>query len=372
MGPTYPQLKNGTLVAFDEWFHRAGMIIGKKDGNEPERQLQNGVTVYFRNASNPDQTRGHEYAVVWLDEAGQMLSDVVRLTTMTQRQRRQDMTFYRRQTIITTTPRGKNWIYKQFKDETSRQFVGHDKVDHFETTTLDAMKWGIAADTYVSEGSYTVGTLEYEQEILGRYVSYSGLVFYAFDSDKHYDRTYALPAFERVYGGIDIGQSAPTCLLLTGITASGRFVTFKEFYQRNCPEHVWMAKAAEWQKTYNVNFWMVDSAAKTEIATLRRYGVRAKPAKKHNDARATAVNFINSMLHQDRLIVTGCPNLLREVEGLEFKDALSGDEVTFLDRVKAGQDDHAVDSWCYSVPFLSAAVKKETGWGSIRFGAAVA
>jgi len=356
-GPTYNQLKGGTLVAFDEYFHRLGFIRSGKDGNEPEREMIGDITVRFRNASNPDQTRGHEYAFNWLDEAGQMDDDVFRLTNMATRQRRPDGSWYPRQMLITTTPRGKNWIYRHFKDEGSPKFLGKNLSAHYETDTIEAIKYGIADPDFIATGGYVEGTLEYDQEILGRYVSWGGNVFYAYEERRHYDRTYAPPAFDRVYGGIDVGYSgAATAITLTGMTAGGKFVTFKEFYQRHCPQNVWMPIVEKWRDEFKVSRFYVDSAASAEIATLKNRlgGGCIRPAMKANDAAGSAVGFINSLFASGRLTLMAVPNLKREIEGYELKQQLSGDEQTFLDKVKNGQPDDAIDSWRYHIGPLSA------------------
>ena len=369
-GPTYNQLKGGTLVSFDDAFYKWGMIKDKKDGNEPERWLLNDIHVLFRNASNPDQTRGHEYAVNWLDEAGQMDEQVFRLTNAATRQRRPDGSFYRRQMLITTTPRGKNWLYRYFKDQASPKYLG-EQCDHFETTTIEAMKYGIVDPTYIDQSGYVEGTMEYEQEILGRYVSWGGAVFYAFDERRHYDRTYAPPAFDRVYGGIDVGLSSPTAIELTGLTSGNKFVTFKEFYQRNAPPHVWMPQVKVWQDEFKVDAFYVDNAFESEIKTLRMMGVNARPSMKAKDAAGTAVGFINGLFQQDRMILMAVPNLRREIEGYEVKEKMSGDEMTFLDKVKPDQQDHAIDAWRYHIHPLSEASRilhRPRGWSKIAFG----
>lgn len=361
-GPTYNQLKKGTLIAFDEFFYKLGFIKGGKDGNEPEREMVNDILVVFRNASNPDQTRGHEYAVNWLDEAGQMEEQVFRLTNMATRQRRPDGSWYPRQMLITTTPTGRNWIYRYFKDESNGKFLGHELSDHFETNTLEAIKYGIADENFIKTGGYVEGTQDYDQEILGLYVTWGGMVFYAFDERKHYDRTYAPPKFEHVYGGIDLGQSAPTAITLTGITEAGQFVTFKEFYQRNCPPSVWMNQALQWQKEFNVRTYHIDNNWPRDVKTFKSMGGRATLAMKANDAANTAVGFLNGLMVENRIKIMNCPNLKREIEGYEVKEILSGDERTFLDKVKPNLDDHAIDSWRYHVPPLSS-VKAQQSYG---------
>jgi len=49
-----------------------------------------------------------------------------------------------------------------------------------------------------------------------------------------------------------------------------------------------------------------------------------------------------------------CRGLISEKARYEYKDKTSGDEVTFLDKVKPNQDDHALDTEKYLVKQLSS------------------
>ena len=46
--------------------------------------------------------------------------------------------------------------------------------------------------------------------------------------------------------------------------------------------------------------------------------------------------------------------LVKEMGTYEYKDKTSGDEVTFLDKVKPNQSDHAIDALRYAVRLISS------------------
>ena len=368
MAPSYPQMRMGTIKTFDKWFDQTGYVYKKIDGNEPERRLANNIIVYFRNASNPEQTRSHEVCLVWLDEAGQMKDDVLPLTSAALRQFGPNFNY---QTWISTTPRGKNWIFKLFAPQSEKRGFADSQIAFFHTTTLEAEKEGVVRPGYVDEMGYIPGTAMYEQEVLGNFVAFSGLVF-DFDENKHCPYPFVLPTFKKVVGGIDVGVSSPTAMILIGEDEAGRVWAFKEYYQPRASFHEWVRIAAEWTKEYKVRTWYVDSAANIELATMKSAGLPARPSIKTKDAAGTAVNYVNSLLKRDmfRLDKEACPMLKMELESYEFKELQSGDEVTFLDKVKNNQPDHALDALRYASVGLSGQRSTQSAgqWLAPSFG----
>lgn len=356
MGPTYPQLKKGTLASFDRWLGPEGVNIihTKIDGNEPERRLVNDIIAYFRNASNPDQTRSHEVQLVWLDEAAQMKEEILPLTNANLRQFGDEVRY---QTIITSTPRGKNWLWRKFVNEDSKL----DTSNLYTITTIEAEDMGIARPGYVEELGYVPGTAMYDQEILGKEVAWTGRVFH-YQPDRETPDPFVLPHFVQVAGGIDIGTTSPTAVVLVGIDRAGRYWAFKEYYERRAPFHEVMQLCAEWTTQYNVSFWAIDSAANLEYAMMKSAGLRVKNSLKAKDAAGTAVNFVNSLMERGMFRVSpDCNALIMELETYEHKEIMSGDEVTFLDKVKPNQPDHAIDAMRYVITQMSSTSGRSYG-----------
>lgn len=362
-GPTYPQLKKGTIQTFDKWFDAMNLTVKKIEGSEPERRLVNDIVAYFRNASNPDQTRGHEVQLVWLDEVAQMDEQVIPLTNALLRQFGDNAPY---QTLMTSTPRGQNWLYRLFVDPTTRKF-GDDKVGYYHSSTLEAYEYGIVREDYIEELGYDPNTTIWEQEVLAEFVTWSGLVF-PYKASMTPD-PFILPKLNRIVGGIDVGTVSPTCLLLVGIDARGAMWVFKEYYQRRANMHEWMRLAGEWTQEHHVQAWYVDSAADIELQAMRAAGFNAFPSIKHQDAALTAVNFINSkMTRSEFWLSPECPMLKAELLTYQYKELPSGFEKTFIDKVKPNQLDHAIDALRYAALPLAARLITQQTPVEIAFG----
>jgi len=362
-GPTYPQLKKGTLQTFDKWFDTFGLTVKKIEGAEPERRLVNDIVAYFRNASNPDQTRGHEVQLVWLDEVAQMDEKIIPLTNALLRQFGDDAQY---QTLLTSTPQGENWLYRMFVDPQTRLYPD-EKVGYYQSSTIEAFEYGIVRKDYIEELGYAPGSEQYRQEVLAEFVTWSGLVFPY--RPRHTPDPFILPRFTKVVGGIDVGQVSPTCLLLLGVDEKGGIWIFKEYYKRRADMHDWMRVAAEWTREFKVSMWYIDSAADLELRALKQ-SLPAKPSIKHQDAASTAVNFINSKMNRNEFWVSpDCPMLRAELKTYQYKADMTGIERTFLDKVKNNQADHAIDAMRYAALPLSQLKKVYSDPIEISFGA---
>jgi phage terminase large subunit len=355
----------GTIKTFDKWFDQAGLTIEKVNGNEPERRLVRGITAYFRNASNPDQTRSHEVQVVWLDEAAQMEEGVLTLTNAACRQFGNDADY---QTIITSTPRGRNWLYRWFFDPATLRY-SLDKFNTYRTTTAEASKHGVVRQDYIEEMGYVEGSDMYRQEVDAEFVTWAGLVFNRYDRTKHSPVPFTHPKFRAVYAGVDPGYASFTAMHLSGITPAGAIYTFKEFYKKRASPHDWMGVMGEWTKRYNVKRIYVDSAASQELRAMKAAGLPAYPAMKQKDAAGTAVGFINGKFERNELFIDreACPFLVSEIEAYQYKEVTTGDEMTFLEKVKPNQMDHGIDNWRYHVLPLAGASARTTYGALVPF-----
>lgn len=365
MGPTYPQLKDGTLVSFDELMgdNGFGYIVSKVDGNEPHRILVNGIKIYFRNASNPDQTRGHAVQVIWLDEAAQMRKDILQMLAPCLRNHGDDAIY---QTICTSTPRGKNWLYNAFVNPKTR--MDEEQLGYYHISTVEAERIGIARPGYVASMNISEGSAWWRQEILGEEVAFTGNVFH-YEPERDSPIPFILPdKFKTVVGGIDIGTTAPTAVVLIGIDLAGRYWVFREFYQRRADFHNVLDLIGEWDKEFHVRFWAIDSAANLEAKMMRSVGYSVRNSLKAKDAAGTAVNFINSLMERGMFRISpDCVAGIMELQNYEHKEMQSGDEVTFLDKVKPDQPDHFIDALRYAIAPLSSAAATRGYGGAVQF-----
>ena len=104
--PTYRMLEDATIQTFKEV---CGSFFRPEDFKKSDNKctLANGTEILFRSCDEPDKLRGPNLSAFWLDEAA-MMPEVV-WDLMIGRLR-----LLPGKGIITTTPRGKNWLYKLF------------------------------------------------------------------------------------------------------------------------------------------------------------------------------------------------------------------------------------------------------------------
>lgn len=388
--PISKQLKEGPLHDFDEWFDPTGIIVHKINGNEPRRDLINGWTILAYNVGPDGQGseawRGLQVAGAWLDEAAQMPEKAFNLANAACRQTRADGTHFANQTLLTTTPRGENWLdrrflnphtRKTFKDEDGNAMYPDEKVGVYRSTTKMSIEAGFLKPDYISNIGYAPGTKMYEQEIEGKVVAWAGLVFPYFDVNRHCPDPCILPRFKYVFGGVDIGISTShTAIELVGVDERNRLWCFKEYYERGGKLSTWMPIVQKWQWEHHVTRWFVDAAFHNEIATMKAAGIIAKPSMKARDAAGTAVNFLNDLMARDQTDTSSgfqykepqffvgpeCPGLKSEMLEYEYKEHLVGNEVTFLEKVKPAQSDHAIDAMRYAaLPLMSAGAQQQYG-----------
>ena len=346
IGPDYTQLMDGTLKTFDYWFDAAGLIVHKVNGNKPMRRLVGDIEVLCRSAMNPDQTRSKECVVVWLDEAGQMADEIFTLTNANIRPTglRDPNQVY--QTIITTTPRGKNWLYKRFVQDGSR--FDDDALGYYHMTTIEAEEQGIARPGYVAELGYAPGSQMHRQEVLAEFNSWTGLVY-----RQDYKTIVQLPKLVYTAGAIDVGSITPSCILVGGVDERNAIYIFKEFYQPRALLGDIARTAGEWTREYRIRKWSVDNDLMWKM--MRNGGMHAGPPNKTKDASGLMTEYVNNAIAEGRFhIDPACRGLLSELARYEYKDKTSGDEVTFLDKVKPNQDDHALDAQRYLLKLLSS------------------
>lgn len=105
IAPTYPMLRDATLLTF---FEKFGQAVESHNKSEGVTVLRNGTTVFWRSADKPDSLRGPNLNWFYLDEADYM--DGATWDVMLGRIRRDPTACW-----LTTSPNGDtNWVYERF------------------------------------------------------------------------------------------------------------------------------------------------------------------------------------------------------------------------------------------------------------------
>lgn len=160
VAPTYPMLRDATLRAFTDLAQAyQPTLIDRFNRSEMAIRLTNGTTILFRSSDEPDRLRGPNLGWFWLDEAA--LMSVETWLIMIGRLREQPGRAW-----VTSTPRGKNWLYDTF-------LKGSDHVTIRSSTRDNAF---LPADFVKSlEAAYTSEWLR--QEVEGEFIDPAGALF---------------------------------------------------------------------------------------------------------------------------------------------------------------------------------------------------
>lgn len=169
LAPTYTMVRDVILETVQKIFPND--VVARYLETKHTMFLKNGSKILFRSAEKPEKLRGLNLAWAWLDEAAYVERQVWDVVIGRLRDKRGS-----RRAWFTTTPRGRNWIWELFVKEKKE---GYELV---HATTYDNV---YLPQDYIRalEQRYT-GEFK-EQELLGRFVTFEGLVYREFDEQKH-------------------------------------------------------------------------------------------------------------------------------------------------------------------------------------------
>lgn len=279
--PTYPMLRDATLRAFLEL---AGGAVADFNKSEMTATMINGSEVLFRSADDPDRLRGPNLSWWFGDEAALCVSDVWRIGIGRLRQ------FGRMgYAWITTTPKGRNWIYQEFvqrRKRSHRLFKGSTLDNIF----LDAEFVAGLKEAYA--GDFAL------QELYGEFVAFEGLIYPEYDPRIHRYTTSVDPArLRRVVAGVDWGYVHAGVIQVVGEDGDGRAYHVHEEYARKRRIEDWVEVAKNVRDVYNVDMFYCDPSEPDYIELFRDAGLPA----------TTANNSVNPGLQavRQRLIVRG-------------------------------------------------------------------
>lgn len=282
--PTYPMLRDATLRAFMDL---AGSAVADFNKSEMTATMVNGSEVLFRSADDPDRLRGPNLSWWFGDEAALCVSDVWRVGIGRLRQ------FGRAgYAWITTTPKGRNWIYQEFVQRQRRNYRVL-KGSTFDNIFLDAEFVAGLKEAYA--GDFAL------QELYGEFVAFEGLIYPEFDPRVHrYTTLVDTSRFKRIVAAQDWGFTNPGVLLIGGEDGDGRLHVFHEEYQRQRRIEEWASAAKQLYDTYRFDTVYCDPSEPDYIDAYRAAGV---PAVQANNSVNPGIQAV-----RQRLVVRGDGN----------------------------------------------------------------
>lgn len=304
--PTYRMLMDATLRTFLEMYEGCCAFIK----SDMLATLPGGHTVLFRSADRPDRLRGPNLAYWWGDEAALYHPQVWRIMIGRLRAVRDA------QAWLTTTPRGRNWLYDVFVARRNPNCA----LWSYETAANPHLPKEYVADLYASYDAETAA-----QELRACFTSYSGLVYPEFERAQHVTSGASGP-FARVIAGVDEGYTNPSAILVIGLTTRDEAHVLDEFYARRVLRAELVARAVRLRQEHAIAEFYVDPAAAGLIAEMRAAGLDARPAS--NDVMP-GIQHIKALLRPAQgspllTVAPNCPYTIAEFESYRWKEAAGG------------------------------------------------
>ena len=321
VAPTYRMLSDATFRTFQQ---HAQPILADFKRSEMLQYLKNGSEVLLRSAENPERLRGPDLAWVWMDEASlcsdkawHVLVGRLRYTLPGKGARAGRM-------WITTTPKGRNWLYDNY-----------GRMSVFRARTKD----NIFLDKDYVDSLYSIYTGDLaRQELEGEFVAWEGLVYREFSRDAHVKPVENNEAW-RVVIGLDFGFTNPTAAIVVAFDGDDKAYALDELYKRRLTPDDLVVAVRELADRYRPESIICDPSEPGQIEALRRAGLPASPSRVRSVIEG--IRDIQSRLAGGRLIVSPqCANLIAEFETYVWNDRKDAP-------VKA--NDHALDALRYAL-----------------------
>lgn len=320
------------LGLLDQWEYKSSHT------EEPGIHAPNGSRALILSADNRrtiERLRGLNLSWFWIDEEAEV--DPLARDILTQRLRVGNY----RNGFITTTPKGKNHTYDFFVGDVDGEYKEHGIADVYEgDDKLSILRVPSHANPYTPddykdaldsdhEGQF------YEQEVLGKFVDFEGLIYPWFDEEnlvETYPETY-----DEVIYGVDWGHNNPSVILAIARDGEEWYIA-REWYERRRTVNDQSAALETMQEQFGAGVVYCDPAEPANIETLRRDGHNAQKAE---NAVTPGIQHVSSL--SDRLrVVESCQNVRNEFSQYQYRDGGNSD-----DPVK--ENDHAMDAMRYAL-----------------------
>lgn len=338
VAPTVPMLRNVIIPEMRQWD-----LLGQS-GIEYKRsenliEYPNDTTVILESANNErkiQRLEGLNLAAAWLDEVAQhnqrtyhVLGDRLRTGNY-------------RNLFATGTPKGFNWVYREFVDELEgvheESVADGTRIRNEHTTTI----YGVSTatneanpDDYIEARKRQHSGQSYKQEVEGEFVQFEGLVHPWFGEEHRVDSP--PETYSKTIYGVDWGFSNPAVVLVL-VKSGDEWVVVDEVYESRLTDEDHAEKALELQERWGPGVFYCDPSEPANIETFKRKGLDARKAK--NDV-TPGIQHVTAQ--RDNLqVVDSCQSVINEFGLYQYKDDGDSDD-------PIEQNDHAMDALRYAI-----------------------
>lgn len=347
--PTYSMLRDATIRAF---LDIAGDFISDYNKSEMRITMRNQSEILFRSTDNVEHLRGPSISWWYGDEAALYLPLVWQIMIGRLRQYGAHGWAW-----ITTTPKGRNWIWQKFVQAARKGYKLY-KAATQHNPFLDAEFVAGLVEEYVGDFA--------AQELAGEFVAFEGLIYPEFERSLHVS-TVRPKDFVDVVAGVDWGFTNPGVITVFGIDSDQRMWGLHEEYRRQRRIEEWANMALELRNTYGIRRFFCDPSEPDFIKAFVEKGCRAEAA--NNEVNAGIQKVKNRLVRRPdgKPRITFAPGYawtFSEFDQYQWKPAAKSD--SFRDEpMKA--NDHALDALRYAVMGVDADTRKPLTVGASRY-----
>jgi PBSX family phage terminase large subunit len=195
---------------------------------KPQKGCDYGSIIRFRSADNPESLRGPKAHWIWYDEAREISASAWDI-------QRPMLATTQGKVWVTTTPNGKDWVYKKFVEPAIN---GELEFAWWQFTSRDNPE---AKFEEIEMAKLTMPDWFYRQEYEASIEEHVGLIYHEFKHSIHVinqDLITPQPTW-RFFIGIDVGFHNPTAVLLVAEDQDRKLWVLDEVYEiRLSPEQV--------------------------------------------------------------------------------------------------------------------------------------
>jgi len=322
------ELTNPDFIANFDRSPPQKMELDNGDGKRPNSRCA------FYTASDPNVTRSMEVNYVWMDEAPYCPEQTWKVALGCKRWKPARGVV--NSMWATGTPRGYDWTYGFFGEsgEPGKKVFAlsiYENRQHLPKGYIEDM-----------EEEYR-GTDFEQQELLGQYTLFEGLVYPQFDGGNVWVGT--SPDFEIGVGGIDLGDIAPSVLVPLGVQ-NGLLHCPEEFYGRRISTSTLLENMVDMEKRYKIAAWFCEPSGDFFITSSRAAGFDVRPCPVKDVE--SGIRIVQQCFRDNRILINPerCPNGVRELRTYQKKATNLGE--SFSDTlIKA--NDHWCDALRYAI-----------------------
>lgn len=329
VAPTHVYLQTSLDTLF-EYLYRIPHVVKKRRTRARRVWLTNGSVIEWRSADEPDSLRGPGLDWAWLDEAAKIKVAAAQLirTRISDRLGRM---------CVTTTPRGKDWVYKMWM-----KGQGENKHPDYQSFHFPTRMNPFFPKSELAELRNDLPATFYAQEYEAKFLDDAGGVFRGLDGVLR-DVDAAVTGIEGPFAlGVDWAKHEDWTVV-TAMAADGTVVDWLRMQKVAWPEQLGEVKrlAEKWHDAVicHDQTGLGDPLHDELVAEFGAW--RVKGIKFTTDSRRRLVQSLQSAIESRLISVPRHPVLVDELKWFEYKKLPSGN---IRYDAPAGQHDDCVFS----------------------------